>query len=88
MHMFSVHEVRYPHPGAAAPAHSAVTAVIDAGGASRITSAQATLSAFRPALLLITGVSALGAIAVFTGLRPARYRAAASVSPRQCDEAA
>jgi hypothetical protein len=65
-----------------------VTAVIDAGGASRIISAQATLGAFRPALLLITGVSALGAIAVFTGLRPGRRGAAAAVSAKRCDEAA
>ena len=32
-----------------------VTAVVDAGGGSRITSAQATLGAYRPALAVITG---------------------------------
>ena len=38
-----------------------VTAVVDAGGASRITSAQATLGAYRPALAVITrGVGARG----------------------------
>ena len=46
-----------------------VTAVVDAGGASRITSAQATLGAYRPALAVITLVSALGAVAAITGLR-------------------
>ncbi len=49
-----------------------VTAVVDAGGASRITSAQATLRAYRPALAVITLVSALGAVAALTGLRSAR----------------
>jgi MFS family permease len=49
-----------------------VTAVVEAGGASRITSAQATLGAYRPALALITVVSALGAVAALTGLRSAR----------------
>jgi MFS family permease len=49
-----------------------VTAVVEAGGASRITSPQATLGAYRPALALITVVSALGAVAALTGLRSAR----------------
>jgi MFS family permease len=49
-----------------------VTAVVDAGGASRITSAQATLGAYRPALAVITLVSALGAVAALSGLRSAR----------------
>ena len=60
-----------------------VTAVIDAGGASRITSstsAQATLGAYRPALALITVVSAVGAITALSGLRPAR-RAALAGTP-------
>ena len=52
-----------------------VTAVVDAGGASHITSAQATLGAYRPALAVITLVSALGAVAALTGLRSARGRA-------------
>ncbi len=46
-----------------------VTAVVDAGGASHITSAQATLGAYRPALAVITLVSALGAVAAISGLR-------------------
>ena len=57
-----------------------VTAVIDARGASHITSAQATLSAYRPALALITVVSAVGAITALSGLRPGR-RAALAVAP-------
>ena len=57
-----------------------VTAVIDAGGASRITSStsvQATLGAYRPALALITVVSAIGAITALSGLRPGRRTALA-----------
>ena len=49
-----------------------VTAVVDAGGASQITSAQATLGAYRPALAVITVVSALGAVTAISGLRSAR----------------
>jgi hypothetical protein len=49
-----------------------VTAVIDAGGASQVTSAQATLGAYRPALAVITGVSVLGALVALTGVAPAR----------------
>jgi EmrB/QacA subfamily drug resistance transporter len=45
-----------------------VTAVIDAGGASQVTSAQATLGAYRPALAVITGVSVLGALVAVTGV--------------------
>jgi predicted MFS family arabinose efflux permease len=45
-----------------------VTAVIDAGGASQVTSAQATLGAYRPALAVITGVSVLGALVALTGV--------------------
>jgi hypothetical protein len=47
-----------------------VTAVIDAGGANRVTTAQAALGAYRPALVLITGVSALGAVVALSGLCP------------------
>ena len=60
-----------------------VTAVIDAGGASRITSstsAQATLGAYRPALALITVVSAVGAITALSGLRPGRRAALAAAT--------
>ena len=55
-----------------------VTAVVDAGGASRITTAQATLGAYRPALAVITAISALGALTALSGLLPARRRSAAA----------
>ena len=72
-----------------------VTAVIDAGGASRITSStsvQATLGAYRPALALITVVSAVGAITALSGLRQGRRAAlapaAAKSAPVRADELA
>jgi MFS family permease len=46
-----------------------VTAVIDAGGAGRLVSAPATLAAYRPALVLITGVAAIGMLVALSGLR-------------------
>jgi MFS family permease len=55
-----------------------VTAVVDAGGASKITTAQATLGAYRPALAVITAISALGALTALSGLLPARRRSAAA----------
>jgi MFS family permease len=57
-----------------------VTAVVDAHGASHITSAQATLGAYRPALALITVVSVVGAITALSGLLPGR-RAAPVTAP-------
>jgi predicted MFS family arabinose efflux permease len=50
-----------------------VTAVVDAGGASQVTTAQATLGAYRPALALITGVAVLGALVALTGTHPSRW---------------
>ncbi len=52
---------------------AAVTAVVDAAGASHITTAAATLGAYRPALAVITGVSVLGALTALTGLRRAPW---------------
>ena len=49
-----------------------VTAVVDASGAGRAASATATLAAYRPALLLITGVAAVGALVALSGLRGRR----------------
>jgi MFS family permease len=49
-----------------------VTAVVDAGGASRLASAPATLAAYRPALFLITGVAAVGVLVALSGLRSQR----------------
>jgi MFS family permease len=46
-----------------------VTAVVEAGGANTLTSPAAVLSAYRPALYLITGVAALGLVAALPGLR-------------------
>jgi MFS family permease len=46
-----------------------VTAVVDAGGASQLTSPQAVLAAYRPALLVITGIAAAGALVALSGLR-------------------
>jgi sugar phosphate permease len=49
-----------------------VTAVVDAGGAGRLASAPATLAAYRPALILITVVAAIGALVALSGLRSQR----------------
>jgi hypothetical protein len=49
-----------------------VTAVVDAGGAGTLTSPAATLTAYRPALYLITGVAAIGLLAALPGLRRGR----------------
>jgi len=46
-----------------------ITAVIDAGGANSVISPSATLSAYRPALYLITGIAAVGLLAALPGLR-------------------
>jgi MFS family permease len=56
-----------------------VTAVVEAGGANTITSPAAVLSAYRPALYLITGVAALGLLAALPGLRRGTARAAGEV---------
>jgi hypothetical protein len=58
-----------------------VTAVVEAGGAGGITSAQATLGAYRPTLAVITAVSALGAITALSGLLSARRQPAAQPAP-------
>jgi MFS family permease len=57
-----------------------VTAVVEAGGASQITTAQATLDAYRPALAVITAISALGALTALSGLLPSRRRAVVEVA--------
>ena len=54
-----------------------VTAVVDASGASRLVSPAATLTAYRPALVLITGVAAVGALVALSGLRRQRELSAA-----------
>ena len=49
-----------------------VTAVVDASGAGGLISPAATLAAYRPALILITGVAAVGALVALSGLRRER----------------
>jgi MFS family permease len=49
-----------------------VTAVVDASGAAKLVSPAATLAAYRPALVLITGVAAVGALVALSGLRRQR----------------
>jgi MFS family permease len=49
-----------------------VTAVVDASGAGRVVSPAATLTAYRPALILITAVAAVGALVALSGLRRQR----------------
>jgi MFS family permease len=46
-----------------------ITVVVDAGGANSVISPSATLSAYRPALYLITGIAAVGLLAALPGLR-------------------
>ena len=53
-----------------------VTAVVDAGGASKVLSPAATVSAYRPALILITVIAAVGMLVALSGLR---RKAAAAV---------
>jgi predicted MFS family arabinose efflux permease len=48
-----------------------VTAVVDAGGGSRVTTPAATLAAYRPAFFLITGVAMVGVLVALSGLRRA-----------------
>ena len=45
-----------------------VTAVVDAGGGNNLTSAPAVLTAYRPALGVITGVAGLGLLVALPGL--------------------
>src|SRR6516225_3075702 len=46
-----------------------VTAVVDASGAGGLVSPAATLAAYRPALIVITAVAAVGALVALSGLR-------------------
>jgi MFS family permease len=58
-----------------------VTAVIDASGAGRLISPAATLAAYRPALILITGVAAAGTLVALSGLRRRELPAAPAGEP-------
>jgi MFS family permease len=55
-----------------------VTAVVDASGAGHLVSPAATLTAYRPALILITAVAAVGALVALSGLRRQRDLSVAS----------
>jgi len=63
-----------------------VTAVVDAGGANKVISTQATLAAYRPALAVITGVSVIGALAALSGLRWTRREPAAVAAATPCED--
>jgi len=58
-----------------------VTAVVDASGAAKLVSPAATLAAYRPALVLITFVAAIGMLTALSGLR--RHRDIPAVSARE-----
>ena len=64
---------------------AAVTAVVDAGG-SKVIPGQ-SLTAYRPALAVITGVAVLGLLVALSGLRPARQRLTSADPAGQPDEA-
>jgi sugar phosphate permease len=51
-----------------------VLAVVEAGGAGKLTSPNAVLGAYRPALGLITAISAAGALVAINGLRRCHSR--------------
>jgi predicted MFS family arabinose efflux permease len=55
-----------------------VTAVVDASGAAKLVSPAATLAAYRPALVFITFVAAIGTLTALSGLRHQRDIPAAS----------
>ncbi|MGH3179486.1 MAG: hypothetical protein ACRDPF_37125, partial [Streptosporangiaceae bacterium] len=57
-----------------------VTAVVDASGAGRLVSPAATLTAYRPALIVITAVAAVGALVALSGLRRQRDLSVAPAS--------
>jgi MFS family permease len=67
-----------------------VTAVVDAGGAGRLSpaSASATLAAYRPALGVITGIAAIGMLAALSGLRVRPVQPAAPTEDLASDLAA
>jgi MFS family permease len=63
-----------------------VTAVVEAGGANTLTSPAAVLSAYRPALYLITGVAALGLLAAVPGLRRGAAPVAGTLAAEEGDQ--
>jgi predicted MFS family arabinose efflux permease len=65
-----------------------VTAVVEAAGGGRLGTPAATLATYRPALYLITGVAALGALVALAGLRRPRSSQQRSHSPGTLTEGA
>ena len=63
-----------------------VTAVVDAHGGNRLGAPQALLSAYRPALEVITGVAALGVAVAASGLAFPGTRRAGTGLPRPAEE--
>jgi predicted MFS family arabinose efflux permease len=63
-----------------------VTAVVDARGGNRLASPTVMLSAYRPALVVITGVAALGVAVAISGLSRTRTRRAADTSDQPSSE--
>ena len=61
---------------------SIVTAIVDSGGANQVTSPQSLLTAYRPALVVITGIAAAGVAVALSGLRSAGPRTAAASANR------
>src|SRR5262249_30729438 len=63
-----------------------VPGIVDAGGANRVVTTQA-LTAYRPALEVITGIAALGVLIALSGLSPLRTRSAVAQIAADCGEA-
>ena len=63
-----------------------VTAIVDAGGANRVVTIQA-LTAYRPALEVITGIAALGVVIALSGLAPLRTPSAVAQIAADSDAA-
>jgi EmrB/QacA subfamily drug resistance transporter len=58
-----------------------VTAVVDARGGNKVVPAARLLSAYRPALVVITGVAAIGVVVAVSGLVGRRERRAGNLVP-------
>jgi hypothetical protein len=58
-----------------------VTAVVDARGGNKVVPAATLLSAYRPALVVITGVAAIGVVVAVSGLASRQERRAGNPVP-------
>jgi hypothetical protein len=63
-----------------------VTAAMDARGGERLAGSQAMLSAYKPALVVITGVAAAGVAVAISGLASASTRRIAARKQRSAGE--